>query len=57
MKNIAFIDLETNSDRLQIEDMGAVCSNGAHFHENSFERLLTFLKTDGLYRWTQYNET
>ena len=44
MKNIAFIDLETNSDRLQIEDMGAVCSNGAHFHENSFERLLTFLK-------------
>lgn len=43
MKNIAFIDLETNSDRLQIEDMGAVCSNGAHFHENSFERLLAFL--------------
>ncbi|WP_291529191.1 RecQ family ATP-dependent DNA helicase [Bacteroides sp. UBA939] len=44
MKNIAFIDLETNSDRLRIEDMGAIRSDGAVFHESSFERLPEFLK-------------
>lgn len=44
MKNIAFIDLETNPELSQIKDMGAVRSDGANFHENSFERLLEFLK-------------
>lgn len=44
MKNIAFVDLEINSDRLQIEDIGAIRDNGAGFHEKSSERLLEFLK-------------
>ncbi|WP_308756561.1 RecQ family ATP-dependent DNA helicase [uncultured Bacteroides sp.] len=43
MKNIAFVDLETVPGCLQIEDIGAVRSDGAGFHENSFGKLLDFL--------------
>lgn len=44
MKNIAFVDLEVIPGHSRIVDMGAVREGGANFHENSFERLLDFLK-------------
>lgn len=44
MASITFIDLEVNPAKRLILDMGAVRQDGALFHANSFNQLLSFIR-------------
>lgn len=43
MAEITFIDIEVNPGNHQISDIGAIHSNGASFHANSFHNLVQFI--------------